>query len=166
MLQPFVMFREVCLDRLILLKKIYLVSQTYERGNDHFEEVQKRSILLSDYDNLGQANMHLNAIKNDRYAAIIDLSKSAHLEKLSTMMNGEQYKIYWAVIKSKEDIQKRLDTAYKTRLRKYIDAKTTWNISSGEKLTSQFEVTFGEIFLILKWRSQKVRLKFEEIERY
>ena len=154
------------LDRLISLKKIYLVSQTYHRGHDHFDEEQRINILLSDYENPGQANMHLNAIKNDRYAVILDLSKPAHLKKLQNMMDGNEYQLYWSVITSSEDLKKRLDTSYKMKLRKFIDEKTSWRIPGGEKISSHFEITFGELFLILKWRTQKVRLKFEEIERY
>lgn len=165
MLQPFVKFEKMHLEKLIQLKKIYLVSQVYTRGFNHFEEVHKTDILLTDYDDPGAASMHLNAIKNDRYAAMIDLSKAGHLKKIEDMMAGEDYELYWAVIRTAGELKKRLDAGFKLKLRRYIDTKTNWHIPPEETVNSQFEVTFGELFLILKWRTQRVRLKFEEIER-
>lgn len=166
MLQPFVKFEKLYLNKLISLKKNYLVSQSYNRGYNHLEEIHKTDILLTDYDDLGQANMHLNAITKDKYAAIIDLTKPKHLQRIQDMMDVSDYQLYWAVIKSADELKKKLDASFKLKLRKYIDSKTTWRIPPEETVNSQFEVTFGELFLILKWRSQKVRLKFEEIERF
>ena len=166
MLQPFIKFEKRCLDKLISLEKIYIVTQLYKRGYNHPDDVHRTAILLTDYDNPGLAALHLNAIKDDKFAAIIHLKKPKHVDKIKEMMAGTNYRLYWAVITSIADLQKKLDATYKGKLRKYIDEKTNWKIAADEGVKSQFEVIFGELFLVLKWRSHKVRLKFDEIEWY
>lgn len=44
MVQPFEKFKNVYIDRLIQMKKFFLVSQTYSRGFDHFAEAHKADI--------------------------------------------------------------------------------------------------------------------------
>lgn len=166
MLQPFEIFKETYLDRLITLKKFYLVSQSYPRGINHFAEAHRVDILLTDYDTLGQAQMHLNAVKNDKYAAIIDLQKTEHKKKILDMLLGEKYQLYWSIVKSVDDLQKRLQVGYKDKMRKYIQANTDWRIGGDEIITPQLETTYGELFLNLKWRTKKLRIPFSDIERY
>ncbi|MBS1742073.1 MAG: hypothetical protein JST81_03495 [Bacteroidetes bacterium] len=166
MLQPFVLLEKIHLHRLIAMKRNYLVSQTYARGYHHLEEVHTTDILVTDYDNRGQASMHLNAVKHDPYAAIIDLSKPAHLQKINSMMAGDTYQMYWAVIANTTELKNRLNSAYKLKLRRYVEKNTNWRIASGESLNCQFEISFGELFLIIRWKTHRVKLTFGEIERY
>lgn len=166
MFQPFIALEKIFVDRLMSMNKIYLVSQTYHRGTNPFDEETRQGILLSDYDNPGLAIMHLNALKADKFAALIDLSKQVHYHQLITKLGSNKYRFYWAMTKNAHDLQKRIGTRYKARISRYAKEKTNWNISTTDPLRTQFEVTFGEIFLVLKWRSQKVRIKFEEIETY
>jgi hypothetical protein len=110
--------------------------------------------------------MHLNAVKHDPYAAIIDLSKPAHLQKINSMMAGDTYQMYWAVISNTTELKNRLNSSYKLKLRRYIEKNTNWRIASGESLNCQFEISFGELFLIIRWKTHRVKLTFGEIERY
>ena len=74
MFQPFELFKPEYVQKLINLNKIYLVSQTYTRAFDHFEET-KTCLLFTDYDQKGLAEIHLSAVRADKYASIIDLTK-------------------------------------------------------------------------------------------
>lgn len=165
MLQPFIKLEQPFIDKLLELKKYYLVSQSYNRHYDHFKEDHKPGILFSDYDDAGLAKIHLNAVSDDAYAAILDLRKPAHYNKLQALMNGEQYEVYWCMVESAVTLKKRLDAGYKGKIRSWLEKNTTWNIKASDQVLTQFEVRFGELFLILKWRTQKASLKFEEIER-
>ena len=95
MLQPFEQFKDIYIERLIKLKKVYLVSQTYKRGIDHFAEIERTNILLTDYDSYQYAQVHFNAMKGDRYASIINLEKPEHKAKLEEMLNGQKYQSWW-----------------------------------------------------------------------
>ncbi len=165
MLQPFEPFRAMYIPKLRQMKKRYLVSQTYKRAYNHFEEVHKKDILLSDYDVLGGANIHYNAVKGDTYAAILDLENDAHLKKLEEMLSpASSYRLYWAVVKNAKELQEKINKVYKDKMRRYIDAKTNWRIKGDTTLYPSVQISFGELFIVLKYGNQTIRIKFEEIE--
>ena len=165
MIQPFELFKPVYLDRLIKLKKIYLVSQSYTRGDHNYPEAALVDILVTDYDDLHYAQVHYNAVKQDKYASIIHLDQREHKNKLDQMINGDEYAVYWAVVSNLQSLQKKLDKEYAENVRRYISKHTTWRMKSDTSIRPKFEVIFGELFLILKYNSQIVRVKFEEIEK-
>lgn len=89
-LQPFEDFRPLYLSRLIQLGRRYIVSQTYCRAQDPETDgcSSRVSLLFSDYAERGEAKLHLNAVKTDRYATIIDLHNPAHLKKIREMLEA------------------------------------------------------------------------------
>ena len=120
MLQPFEQFEDTYIDRLIKLKKVYLVSQSYTRGIDHFVEPERTNIILTDYDNLQYAQVHFNAVKGDKYASIIFLNKAEHKAKLGEMLSGDKYAVYWSIVKSADQLVKSLDDKYPDHIKRYI----------------------------------------------
>lgn len=165
MFQPFELFRYEYIDRLIRMDKKYLVSQTYEKAFDHFEEI-KTDILLTDYDQPGLAQIHLSAVKKDKYASIIDLTNAKHKEKIVEMLHPESgYRLFWAIVKSVAEVKKRMDLKYKDNIRRYVMKHTTWRIDANEAIRPSLQVIYGELFIILKRGSQTLRVKFDEIEK-
>ena len=164
MLQPFEIFKEEYIQRLKVLKKIYLVTQTYHRIPD--KQDRKISILISDYDDIGLAKIHLAAISSDKYAAVINLEKINHVAKITKMLaNDSLYDLYWAVVRDAGKLKKTADKLYKDKIRSYILKKTTWRISADESIKTQLQVVFGEIYITIKRGTQELRIKFEEIEK-
>lgn len=165
MLQPFEPFRLVYLERLRHLKKRWLVSQSYARAYNPFDENHTIDILLTDYDARGGANIHVNAVKHDKYAAVLDLENEKHRNKLAQMLeNDSNYKLYWAVVKSAAQLKKRIDLKYEENMRRYLAKNTLWRIGGSDTIRPNIEVAFGELFLVLKYAGQVLRVKFEEIE--
>lgn len=166
MFQPFLEFKPEFVERLIGLNKKYIVSQSYRRAFDHFADEHKTDILFSDYDDIGLAKIHYDALKNDRYAALIYLTKEQHKEKIASMLlPGSKYKVYWAVVEKREDVTKRLNLKYKDNVRRYILKSTSWKIGADELVKPVLQVIYGELFYILKRGSQTLRVKFDEIEK-
>jgi hypothetical protein len=166
MFQPFEQFKTIYVEKLIGLKKSYLVSQTYKRANDPFAEEDKIDILLTDYDNLGAANIHLNAVKHDKFSAILDLENPKHKAKLVEMLSpSSKYNLFWSVVRSSKELQQRINTKYKDNMRRYIERNTNWRIGRDTIIYPSAEVTFGELFIVLKYSGQTLRIKFEEIEK-
>ena len=154
------------INRLISLKKIYLVSQSYHRAANHFTRTDKVNILLTDYDDAALANIHLAAIKQDKYAAIIDLSNRKHLLKIQEMLSEDsKYNVYWSIVKDLEAVKKSVDLQYKERIHRYVLKETSWRIGGNDTISPQLQVIFGELFVILKRGSQELRVKFEDIEK-
>lgn len=166
MFQPFELFKPLYLKRLIDLKKIYIVTQSYNIGFDHFDKVPKTGILLTDYDDIGLANIHKAAVEVDKYAAVINLTNEKHVKKLEEMLAEEsEYKLYWSVVKELGRIKKSIDLKYKDNMRRYIQKNTTWRMGGDEHINPQLSVIFGELFIHLKRGAQELRVKFEEIEK-
>ena len=166
MLQPFEPLKLIYLQKLIQLKKYYLVSQTYNRATENFFDQQKISLLFSDYDAEGQAQIHLNAVRHDKYAAILDLRKPDHYKKIVEMMQADsKYLPYWAVVKRTADLEKQINMHYKDNMKAYIRQHTTWRIGGDETIRPAIAVIFGELFITLKYAGQTLKIKFSDIEK-
>jgi hypothetical protein len=140
------------------------VSQTYHRANKT-ETDQWINILVSDYAEPGEAKLHVNAVKQDRYAAIIDLHRKAHLTKFEEMLqSGSGYRIYFAVVRSAKELENQINRHYKEKLKKYVETQTNWRISHDAIVNPSIQLSFGELYIILKHGSQQIRIKFKEIE--
>ncbi len=168
MLQPFEDFKPAYIARLLELGRRWLVSQTYCRSNeidtDPFNS--RISLLFSDYAELGEAKLHVNAIKKDRYAAIIDLRNPLHLKKTEEILqSGSGYQIFFAVVRNARALENQINKHYKDRLKKYVEKQTNWRISGDAVVKPSVQLSFGELFIILKHGSQTIRIKFEEIEQ-
>lgn len=165
MLQPFELMRPIFVERLIPMKKVYLVSQTYRRGENPLEDNPRIPLLFTDYDDPGLAKIHLNALRNDKYAAIIDLTKPEHKKKILEMLSPTSaYRLYWSVMRSTEKIEAQIDQDYKSNVRRYVASRTAWQPSRDDSVATKMEVIFGELFITLRYRKEKVRITFEELE--
>ncbi len=162
--QPFIPFEKKYIPRLRQLKKVFLVAQTYSRGMDIFAP-EKTAILITAYDDKGLAQIHLKAIRDDKFACIIELSNAKHFEILLKMLEpSSPYTLFWSVVKDATELEKNLNSRFADNMRRYIQKHTNWRVGGKDKIEPGFEVTFGELFVNLKWRSQRQRVKFEEIE--
>ena len=163
MFQPFLPLTKQYIDGLIRLKKTFLVSQSYERGMNHFDN--KTPVLFTDYDGLGEAQIHKSAMGMDKLAAIVDLKDPGHLGKIYSMVKPDaDFMPYWSIVKNKEETQKMLLKSYMDNVRRYIDKSTHWSISRGEGVTVAMQIVYGIIFVDLRYRNQQIRVKFEVIE--
>lgn len=164
MLQPFYRFKPEFIERLIRLNKPYLVSQSYPRGVS-LETQGKTCILLNDYDDVGLARTHLNAVGHDKFASIINLNHPPHREKLQEMLSPQSgYAVFWGVIKNAQELALRITKDYKHNMRRYVEHHTRWRIGRETELRPKLTFIFGEIYVVLKWNSRELRIKFDEIE--
>jgi len=167
-LQPFEEFKPPYINRLIQLGRRYLVSQTYcrmkEMDVDPFNV--RVNLLFSDYVEMGEARLHLNAVRNDRYAAIIDLKNSSHLKKIGEILTaGSGYRVFFAVVRSAAALETQINKNYKEKLKEYIVKQTNWRIADNIVVKPTVQLSFGELYIILKHGNQHIRIRFEEIEQ-
>ena len=80
------------------------------------------------------------------------------------LSDDSNYKVFWAIVKSMEEIKKRVALKYTGNIRRYIQKNTTWRIGSDETIRPSLQVVYGELFIILKRGNQTLRIKFDEIE--
>lgn len=167
MFQPFEELKPNYIRLLEQQKKNYLVSQSYGRGFDPLADVHRIDILMTDYDDEGLAKIHYNAVKEDKYAAILKLDNPKHKDKLEEMLHeGSKYHVFWGIIKSKSEVKDRILRKFKENIRRYVNQKTNWRIGGDKEIVPDIAIDFGELFITLKYgRYQDIRVKFEEIER-
>jgi hypothetical protein len=166
MLNPFERFQRRFIEAFRKAGKSYLVSQTFEAGRDHFADPGKKYILFSHYGNLSQSQIHLSALQGDRYAAIIDLEKEKHREKVLDMLKVDSdWVVFSCLIASKEAVEKRLNAKYEKNLRRYVEKNTHWRIGSGKIMQPQLDIAFGELFIILKYGSEQIRITLAELDK-
>jgi len=164
MLQPFGRFKAVYIPKLMEWGKYYLVSQTYTRYPDH-SEAPKESLLLTDYADANEAKTHLEALHKDKYAAILHLQHPPHQAKLMELLDaGSRFHVFWAVVKSVKELEEKINAVYKPNIKSFIEQNTNWRISRETTLHPSVELIFGELFIILKYDNQAIRVKFEDIE--
>lgn len=164
MFNPFAPFQEKFIAAFRKVKKRYLVSQTFKRDTSNHGE--KPSILLTQYDDKGYAQIHYNAILADKYAAIIDLEKEEHRNKLLSMIKPDSlYNVYSSLIPDPKEVKKTTDKIFAEKLQKYINRNTNWRIGRDQKLIAKMETTFGELCVVIKYGAQTIRIKLEELEK-
>lgn len=164
MLQPFIRLLPLYVDKLVATNKKYFVTQSYKAGAP-FSSADIKSILVSVYDDPGLAKTHFNAVKEDSMAAIVDLNKPAHKDKLYEMLGGDKYHVYWAVVKNASEIEKKVNANYRDKMRRYIERNTDWKISRDAAMRPSLQLIFGELYINLRYGMQTIRVKFEEIEK-
>jgi hypothetical protein len=161
MLNPYIIFKPEYVSRLRTLKKRYLVSQDLPV---YYGGAGKKKILVTDYGDIGLAEMHYKAVKDHHYAAIIDLENSRHQERLKELFIDDTVELWWTVVEQRESLKKKVDKKYKENIRRYILKNTDWKISGKDSLTSTLQFIFGQFYIMLQWGKQAIRVKFEEIE--
>ena len=163
MLQPFEPFTSSILVRLVKLERPYLVTQTYHRAPPSSEE--KISLLLTEYNEPGGAKLHLNAVKKDKYAAIIDLQNDKHRKKLEEMLLPDsKYRLFFAMVHSTKGLENQVNNLYKENVKRYIDRQTNWRLNRSDEIKVSVQLTFGELFIVLKHMSQTIRVRLADIE--
>ena len=107
----------------------------------------------------------LQAVRSDPYAAIIDLEKEKHLSKVKEMLApGLPYLIFSNLVRDDQVLDEILNKHYAARLRRYIERHTTWRIQMNGQLRPRVQLIFGELFVVVRFQSQQLRVKFADIE--
>jgi hypothetical protein len=166
MLQPFLPLKSIYLKRLVSLGKRYLVVQSYARAFNPLSQDKRQGLVVTDYDSIGQAKIHLNAIKTDQYAAILYLDNETHSRKINELISpGSDFQVFWGVVFKADELQKKLTLGYKEHIKRYISTNTNWKISRDIGVQPKFKIIYAELFIILKYGNETLQIKFLEIEK-
>ncbi len=163
-INPFEKLDRRLLDAFGRTNRFWLVTQRFTR----LPQVPggPTAILVTDYDDPGLAIVHRKALRNDPYAFVLDLRKEIHRRKLEEMLQpGSVYMLYAAIVRSRAGLEKRLNRVISENLRRFIAKQTRWRISGSKTVSCQYETTFGELFVILSFGSERLRVRLEDVER-
>ena len=145
--------------------KKYFVRQTFSRAKDDFPADNRGYFIITHYEEKGHAEHHYGAVSEDPFRFMYHWDNSDHRSRL--FLAAEQpkgYKIYASVFN--KDWEKQITGALKQKLRNYVESKLGWNPAVMDTVGFDIYVHYGELFARLKLRTQEVRVKLEEIEKY
>jgi hypothetical protein len=163
MFNPFVLFNEKLLHAFVHSGKKYFVRQTFNRGKDDADAGLKGCFLFTHYPNYGAAQAHFGALEQDIYRKLYDWHDPGDKEKLLiAAQRPAGYKIYAALFEA--GWQKEFGDDLRKKLRYYIQAKIGWNPARDEIVSPDVYLHFGEIYTRIRYKSQEVSVKLEEIE--
>ena len=165
MLNPFARFDERFIAAFRNAKKRYLISQTFTRENNLFRNSGKHYLLLSHYDDPNLAKAHLKAVENDKFADTFDLENEKDRERVKSMVDiNSDYVVYSILDLNPKATKIAFDKIFKYKIQKYIANNTNWRIGREQTYVPNLETTFGELFVVLKYSGQEIRVKLEELE--
>lgn len=186
MLQPFILLEQKHIDALEKAGRIFLVTQHYTRGANYLEkDDDKIDILITDYSNRGMADIHYNAKRGNpikatadtiemakllqpdkKWTSVIDLKNISHYQKLQDMLQGNKYRLYWAVTRDKVEIKKMIRSLYATEIYNYMVHCLKWPVKGSDKFDIKEGVVFGELIVHLRWNSFKKWVPLMDIQQY
>lgn len=165
MLNPFAIFELRFIPALRKIHKRFLVSQSFYRDRSCSNYPDKKYILFTSYQDEGLARIHYKAIVEDQFAAIVDLDKPEHRSRVEEMIaDHEKFVLYSSYVKDPAIIKKALDKELKIKIQSYVAKNTDWKIRREQTIRPEVELSFGELYVVMKYGSEKVRVKLEEIE--
>lgn len=165
MLNPFSKFQCRFIPAFRKLRKRYLVTQQFHRENNLFKITGKTYLLITHYSDPGLAKIHLNALKQDPYACILDLENERHREKLEWMISMDApFVLYSSLVTDTKVIKQALDKTLKEKIQRYVETTTRWRIRREQVVRPVVEVIFGELFVTMKYGQETMRVRLSEIE--
>jgi hypothetical protein len=160
---PFVLLTTRLLESLIKADNTFFVRQTYPRGKNQLDPLNKAAFLFSHYTDYSRAKTHYDALDNDPNKFLYNLNEPGHYEKMFIAAGQpEGFHIYSPLVP-----QPWKPTApIATKIRNYINQKMGWSPSRSDAVKADLFVQFGELFITLKFGIHEVKLPLAEIENF
>ncbi|MBE7170556.1 MAG: hypothetical protein INR73_08195 [Williamsia sp.] len=166
MFNPFIRFMPELIDAFRKKGEPYLVSHTFKAGVDVFTP-GKTALMFSQYANNSHAQVHLQTVKADRWAALIDLENEKHRNKvLEMLLPASSYLVFSNLTHDNETVVNFTNKYCADKLQRYLKRHTNWRNSSYKNLRPKIQLIYGEMFIVVQSGSQQLRIKFTEIENY
>lgn len=146
--------------------KRWLVSQTMDLTVSGATGEAKVFLLMSHYGDQGMATVHLKAVKEDRFASLIDLEREVHLKQLEKILEpGSRYVVFSSLIRSRERMEKMASDLYKEKYWRFIQQHAKSGINPNTSVRPSIQLIFGEVYIILKYGAETLRTKLSDIEK-
>ena len=160
---PFVLLSARLLHSLIASGNIYFVRQTYKRGLDMHDAHTKAAFLFTHYDNLDGAQRHFDSLQNDSNRFLYDDSTAEHHKKLEIASKQPLgYKVYSSLLEEPWKPSEKMAE----QIRRYISENLTWTPARKDTIVAELFTQIGELFIILKYSTNEVKVPLTDIEKY
>lgn len=164
MFNPTYPFTKDVLDATVKRGCLYFVRNTYQRLFDHFHEGIKGYFLITHYSDSGKANAHYNSIPNDGNRFLYDWNNEEHRQKLYIAASQpEGFKVYSTYFLP--DYKERITNGLKDKINKYMFKNTEWKPGKGEVINLDLYMQYGSLYATMSYNTQKIKVKFDDIEK-
>ena len=165
MFNPLCLFSSELLDALVKAGQVYFVRQTYNRGKTILDDDIKGFFLITHYPDLRGSKEHYEALINDGNRFLYEWSNPEHQTKLKIASAQPQgYKVFASLVMP--DVKIRAEKVLKQKIKNYIDHKLKWHPGREDTVDFDMYPNFGEVFVTIKLRNQKIKVALEEIEKF
>lgn len=164
MINPFTLMNDKFIAAFRQRGKRYLVLQNFTLENNLFKQPGKSYVLVSHYDDPGLALLHYKEVMREDMAMLIDLEIEQQRQQFESMLLPESGYIVYSVLNSNPAATKLALDKLKYKIQDYIATHTQWRISRHHEMIPALETTFGELFVVLKYSGQTIKVPLKEFE--
>ena len=163
MYNPFGLLSAKLLQALIQSGNTWFVRQTWKRGMDPQDTTQKGAFLFTHYNNAGRAHIHYDALAHDPNRFLYDSTLPDHYKKLETAAAQPLgFRVYSPLLEKEWKPSGLLSD----KLRRYITGKLQWTPGRNDTVKAELFTQFGELFITLKNRGNRIKVPLSDIENY
>lgn len=158
---PFVLLSTRLLESLLKAGNTFFVRQTYRRGKNLLDPLNKAAFLITHYSDYSLARAHYDALYNDPNRFLYNVTEQEHYDKLATAATQPAgYKIYSPLIQQPWKPTPEMSA----KIRNYINQKLSWSPRRSDMVKADLFVQFGELFITLKYGMDAIQLPLAAIE--
>ena len=160
---PFALLTPALVAGLLKGGQTYFVRQTYKRGIDHFNTELKGAYLISYYNDISRANIHMEALGHDPARFLYDMSIPQHKERLVTASRQpEGYAVFVTLFPEKKWMP---PADMKNKIKRYVGRFLNWKPGRDDTVETKLFSQFGEVFITLKYQVHEVKIPLSDIEK-
>lgn len=134
--------------------------QVYERGRPDFNENNLQAYVLIHFDSLEAAQNYVDVQGSDPDRELLRLDRAEAVDRIRELIKTANV---FTILKIK-DAEMKARKVLDKKLRAFIEYKLNWHPSRSDDVIFHLEMQCAEVYAELKFRSQKIKVKLEEIE--
>ena len=160
---PFVLLTTWLLESLIKAGNTFFVRQTYKRGKNQLDPLNKAAFLFTHYTDYSRAKTHYDTLDNDPNKFLYNINEAEHYEKLFVAAGQpEGFHIYSPLVQQPW----KPTPAIAAKIRNYINHKMNWTPARSDQVKVDLFVQFGELFITLKCGIHELKVPLADIENF
>jgi hypothetical protein len=140
----------------------YFVRQTFLRGLNPLDPMQKAAFLFTHYSSYGEAKAHYDHLTGDPNRFLYDSADARHLARLETAARQQpEYPVYLPLLNKPWQPSARIAE----QIRRYINHHLHWTPARRTAVEADLVNEFGELFVNLKYRERTAKVPLADIEQ-
>lgn len=144
----------------------YVVAQHFRRAFPYYSPGNKTGLLLTPYQYLFDAEKHLHALVDQRYAALIQLQHPNHLNTIQNLLLlSSDYLLFDGATPQLNEKLKHAVQQFHPKIFAYLNREVDIDPVTTFPAAPRLEIHYGEIYLLMGTGSDQLKIKLETIEQ-